>query len=379
MEPEPGARRSTAAHRARLAAIVAEHDLRAAVVSSYQAVSYFAGTHILTQVVVPDRLAFHVAFRGGAEVLLVCNLEASMVRSQTDVEKIREYVEFAEVPALALAGLLRERGVTGGRVGIEARRLQADAARLLAEALPGVELVPVDDAVEAAQAVKDEAEVEMLAYGARSTLAAVESAAAVAAGESELELCAEIAASLVRSGGLLAFLVFAAGERALQAHAEAVDRPLERGAIWRVDLGARFFEVVHSDVARTGVVGEPSAEQEDVLRRLRATQDAGFRALEPGRPASDVFEAVKAEFARQELPFFMPHIGHGLGIGLHEFPMLEPRNHALLEAGMVLNVEPMVRLPARGECYHTEDLALVTHEGPRLLTTPQERLLRIGG
>ena len=66
-----------------------------------------------------------------------------------------------------------------------------------------------------------------------------------------------------------------------------------------------------------------------------------------------------------------------MGIGLHEFPMLEPGNDIELKAGMVLNIEPMVVLEARQEAYHTEDLAEVTAHGPRLLTPPQQRLLRI--
>jgi Xaa-Pro aminopeptidase len=182
----------------------------------------------------------------------------------------------------------------------------------------------------------------------------------------------------MKSGGLLSFMVFSAGERALGAHAEAVDRPLVEGDIWRIDFGARFFNVINSDLARTGVVGEPTRQQEETLHALRATQDAGFNALEPGRPANEVFAAVKNEFAKQGLPFFMPHIGHGLGIGVHEFPMLEPHNAIPLEVGMVLNIEPMVRVEGRGECYHTEDLAVVTPDGHRLLTKPQTDLIRIG-
>ena len=44
---------------------------------------------------------------------------------------------------------------------------------------------------------------------------------------------------------------------------------------------------------------------------------------------------------------------------------------------MVLNVEPMLRLDDEGECYHTEDLALVTQDGYELLTKPQEELIPI--
>src|SRR5262249_61647948 len=74
---------STETHRARIAEIIDAKDLRAAVASSYQAVSYFAGTHIVTQIVLPDRLEFFVAFDGGDAALLVCNLETGMVKSQT--------------------------------------------------------------------------------------------------------------------------------------------------------------------------------------------------------------------------------------------------------------------------------------------------------
>jgi len=44
---------------------------------------------------------------------------------------------------------------------------------------------------------------------------------------------------------------------------------------------------------------------------------------------------------------------------------------------MVLNIEPMTLIAERSEGYHTEDLAAVTEDGARLLTPPQEGLLRI--
>jgi Xaa-Pro aminopeptidase len=370
--------KSRVEQRAHLVSLLEREGLSAVVISSYQALSYFAGTYIMTQVSVPDRLEFLVVQPDGA-ALLVCNLETSMVREQTDVEEINEYTEFADNPSEALARYLTAAGLTSGRIGIEARRLHAEAADIVRRALPDVELVPVDDAVEELQAVKSRVEADQLEYAAQSTLDAVEGAiAAAAAGVSELDLCADIAGRMMKRGGIFSFMVFGSGRRALGAHVEAIDTPLDAGALWRIDLGARFFDTINSDLARTGVVGDARPDQEEILQALRATQDAGFATLEAGRPASEVFNAVKREFERQKLPFFMPHIGHGLGIGLHEFPMLEPRNDAPLQNGMVLNIEPMVVFPDRGECYHTEDLAVVTPDGPRLLTKPQDRLLRIG-
>ena len=90
-----------------------------------------------------------------------------------------------------------------------------------------------------------------------------------------------------------------------------------------------------------------------------------------------MFHVIRKEFERRRMDFIMPHIGHGIGIGIHEFPLLQPSNDTPLEPGMVVTIEPMYRDYDRGECYHVEDLVLVTEYGHRLLTQPQERLLRV--
>jgi Xaa-Pro aminopeptidase len=364
--------------RARLSGVLQELDLDAAVVTSYQGVSYFAGTNIITQTALPERLEFFLLFADGSAALLLCNIETGMAKTQTDVTDVSEYVEFADVPALALARLLEERGLTKGRVGIESRRLHAEAYQDLRKALPEVELLGIDHEVEESQSVKTEAEAAMLKYAAQTTLNGVLGAAADAKpGDSELSVAADMSSQITQNGGIYVFMVFSSGARALGAHVEASSEPLEEGTIWRVDLGSRFFDTINSDLARVGVVGEPSERQRELMAALHAIQHAGFATIEPGRPASDVFRAVEREFERQGLPFFMPHVGHGLGIGLHEAPILEPRNTTPLAPGMVVNVEPMIRLDDEGECYHTEDLAHVIDDGYELLTQPQEELIPI--
>jgi Xaa-Pro dipeptidase len=366
--------------RARLASVMERLNLGAVVITSYQGVSYYAGTNIITQVALPERLEFFILFGDGSPALLLCNIETGMAKSQTDITDVSEYVEFLDEPAAALANLLTERGNVTGRIGIESRRLHAEAYEHLTSALPQVEFVSIDGEVERTQSVKTSSEIEMLRHAAQTTLQAVLDAAAKAKpGDSELAVCSDICSQLMTNGGIYGFMVFGAGPRALGAHVEATSHPLQEGEIWRIDLGARFFDVINSDLARVGIVGEPSSRQTEVMAALHAIQHAGFETIEPGRPAREVFAAVKGEYARQGLPFSMPHVGHGLGIGLHEAPILEPANDSLLEPGMVLNVEPMVVLADDGECYHTEDLALVTKDGYELLTTPQEALISISG
>jgi Xaa-Pro dipeptidase len=371
-------RAQTAPKLARLQEVMDRKGLDAIVVTSYQNVSYFGGTYLMSQIAVPDRMAFLVVPSGQPPTLVVCGIETRQVLTQTDIKDVRDYIEFAENPTEAMARVLAERGLTSGSIGVDARRLPMASGDLVRDQLQGIELVPIDDEIELAQAVKDRREIDILEAAASATLeAAEETAAELKPGASERDFSTTVFLKLMKKGGAPLFLVFASGERTMQAHPESTDRKLKPGDLWRIDFGARFHEVINSDLARTGVTGEPSNEQAATLTALRATQDAGFKAIEPGRPAKDVFSAVKTEFKRQGLPFSMPHIGHGMGIAVHEFPMLQPHCDIPLQVGMVLNIEPMVVLEDRKEAYHTEDLAEVTASGARLLTKPQDQLLRV--
>jgi Xaa-Pro aminopeptidase len=359
--------------------LVERERLDGLVACSYEALSYFALTDIQTQLHLAERLEFLLCGRDGSPALLVCNIEESQVRTQSPIEDVRAYVEFADDPAEALAALLRERGLVRGRLGIEAARLPAAAARTLARELPELELVAADRALALAQRSKLDAEVDALAGIARSLLGALDSTiAALGADATELDYGRELVARVAATGAMPLFLVFSSGERTALGHPEPDGSPLRPGAIWRTDFGARRIGGLVGDVARTGVVGGASAEQEEIFAAVRAAQDAAVALAEPGRPARELFTAVERTFESASLPFAMPHVGHGIGIGLHEPPLLEPGNDTRLAVGAVLDIEPFAILADRGEGYHTEDLVLVGADGPQRLTTPQDALIVIG-
>jgi Xaa-Pro aminopeptidase len=174
------------------------------------------------------------------------------------------------------------------------------------------------------------------------------------------------------------FYVFASGPQIMETHAVATNHILQPGEIVRIDMGGRMSSNNYlSDMARTAVVGEATAEQRSIYQRLSATQTAVFEGIRPGIPISDLYHICVQTYAREKLPFQMPHIGHGMGIGLHEAPMINAKNDTLLAEGMVLNIEPFVKLPERQETYHIEDLAVVTSDGCRLLTDPHPELISI--
>src|SRR5438094_9908021 len=90
----------------RLTRLVEERGLDAVVMCTHENVCYFSGADIQSQLLLPTRLAFMVARRDGAPSLLLCNIEESQARSDSPIEDVRSYVEFAEDPAAALAAIL---------------------------------------------------------------------------------------------------------------------------------------------------------------------------------------------------------------------------------------------------------------------------------
>jgi Xaa-Pro aminopeptidase len=358
--------------------LVAQRALSALICSAPETIAYVGGTFIATQTLVPDRLAFLIATRDGSMSLFVCNVEEALVRAESFIERIDTYVEFQQEPILALIDVLQRSGSTSGRIGVQASRLSGRSLDLLRLGLPRAEFIPLDEEIAATQLIKEPHEVEALASAAGTIENAIQAAVRMAEpGINERVLAAAIVKTIVDAGGIPMLVELGSGERGLLVHVEPADRIMQPGELFHLDITARFSSGFIGDIARTGVVGQPSADQDGFFAGVRDAERAVFELVEPGRPARDLYLGCKREFERRSLPFWPPHIGHGLGIGLHEEPLLHEANETALSEGMVLSIEPCLIIEERRELYAVEDLVLVTSDGHRLLSTPQDHLLRL--
>ena len=176
-----------------------------------------------------------------------------------------------------------------------------------------------------------------------------------------------LADAMMNSGAdLVAYLHINAGANTGYPHMSPGEYQVRDGDIVKADVGAWYSEYI-TNVGRTAKLGKVNAEDESYWTRLRAIHHQVIDQVRPGRTGAQLFETAGRLYAENDLPFPYAHNGHGVGLLVHEHPLISPHDDTPFEAGMVTTVETRVRWVGKVG-YHMEDLLQVT-EGPPLLLT----------
>jgi len=121
---------------------------------------------------------------------------------------------------------------------------------------------------------------------------------------------------------------------------------------------------------RTYFTAPPTKQDLEFFKLMVAARNRGLKLLRPGAHCSDIDEEVNRFLADQGIgkPEQRLHrIGHGFGLGNHEAPWLSEGSTHVLEAGMVVSIEPGIYLSGVGGYRHS-DTILITEDGYELLT-----------
>lgn len=361
----------------KLLGAIDDEGLDALVPMSPENLAYASGAAPPSQKTVRSRLAGAIIPADGRDTeVFTVKLESGLVRSQSRLDRVTAYEEFAEHPIDVLALSLRERGLGDARIGIETSYLShADHQRLRA-ALPDAELRPVDALWSRLRMIKTPGEIARIReIGQAAQRITEECVGLVAAGATERELGNLITERYYQAGGdVLTMLVVASGERSAHLNGPPTDRVMERGDVVRTDVIGTSGHY-YSDVARTAVVGEPSAEQRRVYDLLIDVHRRCLEAVRPGANSAAIYAIYHDAMTNAGLPAYH-FVGHGLGVTLHEDPFIDPLQSVTLEEGMVLCIEPLTSIEGRFGM-QVEDELLVTADGCELLTQAND-ILRIG-
>ncbi|MFJ8332577.1 M24 family metallopeptidase [Streptomyces sp. NPDC094437] len=319
-----------------------------------------------------ERLTLLVLTADRPPVLVVPTLEAPDAAHAPGAAalSLRDWTDGKD-PYAATAALLD----STGRFGISDN---AWALHLLGlqRALPDTEHTALSEALPMLRAVKDAAELELMAAAGAAADATFEEIRKVPfAGRKESDVGAELADLLRRFGhSQVDFTIVASGPNGANPHHEVGDRVIEDGDMVVLDFGG-LKDGYGSDTSRTVHVGEPTDEERRVHAVVREAQEAGFRAVRPGVACQEVDRAARQVIVDAGYgEYFIHRTGHGIGVTTHEPPYMIEGEEQPLVPGMCFSVEPGIYLPGRFGV-RIEDIVTVTEHGGRRLNDTDRDLV----
>lgn len=270
-----------------------------------------------------------------------------------------------------ISSLPHRYGRIGVPMGAESQlRMPLVDFRVLEAKLRSRDIVDARDLVRRIRVVKSEHEIEKIRTVCEIASSAFETLPEKARpGDTERELCRRFTIDLLAGGADSAPYVMGASGPA--GYDDIImgpgDRVLSDGDVMIIDTGATF-DGYYCDFDRNYAFGRVADEVRTAYDTVYRATQAGFEAARPGATTSDLWRAMwRVMEDGGALESGIGRMGHGLGMQLTEWPSNMPGDDTVLEAGMVLTLEPgMVYAPNRW-MVHEENI-VIRPDGPQWLS-----------
>lgn len=248
-------------------------------------------------------------------------------------------------------GVLNSAATT--KIGIEEESIRVSETKKLQSLMQG-EFVNISGVVEGMRSVKDAEELMILAKVQELTIKTFErfESELLATNYTKLtELdCAEnirhIALELGADG--LAFDgIVASGASASQPHYQSTHKNIEDNTVLLIDMGVKV-DGYNGDFTRTMLLGNVDEEIRRIHIAVTETNQQCRKACIAGITGEKLYEIQKGIYTKHNLNSNMPHsLGHGLGLEVHEQPLLRPNSQQILQKNMVVTIEPGYYVPGK--------------------------------
>jgi Xaa-Pro dipeptidase len=278
-----------------------------------------------------------------------------------------------ESPYRQIAGILKDRGASSGRVGVE-ERLRFFIMNGVKKESAGTEFVDAEVVTAGCRMIKGATELALMQKASDITIEAFRAAfQTFREGMTQDELRANIAAAHLALGATGSASV-SFGAFTAFPHGSIEPQKLTEGDVIQVDGGCAV-DGYRSDITRTTVFGRPSQRQTDIWNLEKRAQTAAFAVVKPGTPCEAVDAAARkvitdAGFGPDYKVPGLPHrTGHGIGLDGHEWTNFVRGNKTPLAPGMCFSNEPMIAI--YGEFgIRLEDCLYVTDSGATYFSQP---------
>jgi Xaa-Pro aminopeptidase len=322
--------------------------------------TYLIGAMIPSHATSKKRRVIVIIPEAREPILIIVGWEETFARQNSDIKNIRAYQEYAEDPIDFLGKVLRDLELSGKTISVEMEGINArDFLKLQEYAKEiGFGIKDGTELLEVSRSVKTHEEINVLRKVCQISEETIhEVFSGLIPGITEKEVEDQFTKILSLKGGEVKRARFGSGENTGVGNPVPSERKLKEGDLFRVDFMGTVSNY-YSDIARTGVLGKPRREYEEIWSRLYETHMRVLDRIRPGVLASELYEVYKKDFEKWGfIP--APMVGHGIGLLINEPPVLNALNQTELAEGMVLCVE-VYHIVKGQQGLHLEDTILVT-------------------
>lgn len=285
-----------------------------------------------------------------------------------------------------------EKGLTRAKVGIELSPHERSGLtlpffKLLKQSLPGVAWTDCTSLMYAARKRKSPLEIAKIRKAIEITSHAYEVALQeVHEGMSEKQLAQVIAVEMAKASADCFIrnpwfiYVHADGKNPIGWDGIASDYRFRKGDCIYLDCGFNYHGY-NADMIRVASIGKPDPAKARIYYGARDANMALISYMKPGMSCGHLYQFLNetmtnlgfgAEVARMK-QFGFIYEGHGVGLSVHEPPVINDSSKELLEEGMVMAIEANIfnQLPfaATTVALKSEENILIREDGCELLTT----------
>jgi len=242
-----------------------------------------------------------------------------------------------------------------------------------------VNLFPTVDPIEDIRLQKDEQELQAIQKACELTDKAFQHVLHhIKEGVTEQQLAFEIEFFIKKNDGDLAFpSIVAFGKNAAVPHHETSQKKLSKNDHFVLfDIGAKVDNYC-ADLSRTVFLGKAGAKMKKIYETTLSSQLLAIeKMLDKKVIISDIDQAAQSIIKQNGFERIPHALGHGVGIDVHELPVIARRNDNILQKGAVITIEPGIYVPNLGGI-RIEDTIYYDGEKPHLLTHSTNDLIEL--
>ena len=256
------------------------------------------------------------------------------------------------------------------KLGVQGEHVTLAVRKAIAKKIGARRLAELDDGLLEQRAVKSDGEVKAIRKALRIQQQAFEETCEIiepGLTENEIAAYLEYRMRTLGADGTSFPTIVAADANASLPHAVPGKKKVKKGGSILIDWGARA-DGYCSDLTRMVALGRFKPKVREIYEVVLDAQQSAIDAIAPGVTLKDVDAVARDRIKRAGYGERFGHgLGHGIGLDVHERPVLSPRSTGELAPGQVVTVEPGIYLPGVGGV-RIEDDVLVTERGRRVLS-----------